>query len=392
MKIGIIGARLSGSYAGLMLARTGHDVLLFDPDTAGEKPCGGGITAKAWSSVSWLRGCRLPHTVITFMRLWSRESGWSTLHLRQPILIFARSTLDRALLDDALRAGARLVPERALGFTPARPGWAVRTARNSYEVEFLIGADGAKSAVRRALAGGFPPTDLSLALGYYLPGRFHPDTVVVAFQERGFQGYLWSFPRTDHASVGIVRRLHGANAADLKARVEGFIEDQYPGACRARRLYAARIPCLSRRRLRRQRVAGPDWALVGDAAGFADPVTGEGIYYALRSAELLAGALGRGTPLEYETSWRHEFGPDLERAAVWRDRFYGGGLLPRSFAGIATALAGRSPTAAELIERAVSSPQGYRGIPASLLFRSPFMLLEYLCSRSACRPEPPPVS
>lgn len=392
MRIGIIGARLSGSYAGLLLARMGHDVLLFDPDTTGEKPCGGGVTAKAWSSISWLRGCNLPHTVITFMRLWSSDSGWTAMRLRQPILVFARSTLDRALLEDALRAGARLIPERALGFERARPGWAVRTAHNSYEVEFLIGADGAKSTVRRALAGGFGVADLSFALGYYLPGRFHPDTILVAFQKRDFMGYLWSFPRIDHISVGIVRRLHGAAAADLKARVEGFIEDQYPRAGRERRLYAACIPCLSRRRFRHQRVAGPDWALVGDAAGFADPVTGEGIYYALRSAELLARALAGGGYLEYESSWRRDFGPDLARAAAWRDRFYGGVLLARSCTGIATALAGRSPAAAKLIERAVSSPQGYRGIPASLLVRSPLILLQCLRNRSACRPAAPPIS
>src|SRR5439155_619318 len=62
---------------------------------------------------------------------------------------------------------------------------------------------------------------------------------------------------------------------------------------------------------------------VGDAAGFADPVTGEGIYYALRSAELFAQAYLAGEPLAYEQSWRKDFGAELRRASQMRRRFYG---------------------------------------------------------------------
>jgi len=63
--------------------------------------------------------------------------------------------------------------------------------------------------------------------------------------------------------------------------------------------------------------------LLGDAAGFADPVTGEGIYYALRSAELFADAYLTGKPLAYEQRWREDFGRELQRASQMRRRFYG---------------------------------------------------------------------
>ena len=52
-------------------------------------------------------------------------------------------------------------------------------------------------------------------------------------------------------------------------------------------------------------------------------MTGEGIYYALRSAELWAGAYLAGTPESYETQWRADFGGDLKRASQMRNRFYG---------------------------------------------------------------------
>jgi len=87
--------------------------------------------------------------------------------------------------------------------------------------------------------------------------------------------------------------------------------------------YAARIPGLAPRTWDTRRACGEGWALLGDAAGFADPVTGEGIYYALRSAEFFAGAYLAGTPLDYEQRWREDFGRELQRASQMRRRFYG---------------------------------------------------------------------
>jgi flavin-dependent dehydrogenase len=87
--------------------------------------------------------------------------------------------------------------------------------------------------------------------------------------------------------------------------------------------YAARIPGLAPRTWETRKASGNGWALLGDAAGFADPVTGEGIYYALRSAELFAESYLKGTPEAYEKLWRADFGGELKRAAEMRRRFYG---------------------------------------------------------------------
>ena len=65
------------------------------------------------------------------------------------------------------------------------------------------------------------------------------------------------------------------------------------------------------------------WALIGDAAGFVDPLTGEGIYYALKSADLLARAIDT-KPGNYEEMWRCEFGEELRRASQLQSRFYHG--------------------------------------------------------------------
>jgi flavin-dependent dehydrogenase len=108
--------------------------------------------------------------------------------------------------------------------------------------------------------------------------------------------------------------------------------------------YAARIPGLEPRTWDTRQACGDQWALLGDAAGFADPVTGEGIYYALRSAELFAECYLAGSPLEYEQRWRRDFGRELQRASQMRRKFYG------NFWG------------APFTERMIKFARGHRGI------------------------------
>ena len=382
MRFGIVGARLSGSYLGLLLAGLGHDVIMFDGSVGGEKPCGGGVTPKALRTMSWFKTNNLPHTVIDTLQFVTRDGRTSEMSLRKPMHIFSRSLLDMALRRDAVAAGCSFIPQKALRFTSRSPaGWLVHTASAAHEIDFLVGADGVTSTVRRTVSSGFRAEDLSLALGYYIPGCHHRNSVMTAFQEPGFQGYLWSFPRVDHSSVGILRWLPAANAADLRTRLRGYIGAAYPEAAGQGRFYAACIPCMDRRHLNEQHVCGPTWALVGDAAGFADPITGEGIYYALRSAELLAEAVGSGDPAAYESRWRRDFGHELVRAAELRERFYCGRLFGRSAAERAVHLAGRSLTAAGLVEQVIDGECTYDLMLRNLLVSSPRILWDTLVHR-----------
>ncbi len=382
MRIGVIGARLAGSYLGLLLAKFGHDVLLFDDSADGEKPCGGGVTSKAIDTICWFKEHHLPHTVIETLRFITRDGRTSEMNLRSPLHIFARGVLDLAIRADAVAAGCRFIAQRALRFEERAGHWIIHTADAVHTVDFLVGADGARGTVRSTVASRFEAEDLSLALGYFIPGLHHSNSVITAFQEPGFQGYLWSFPRVDHSSVGILRWLPEATAADLRQRVDGFIGRHYPAAADGRRFYAACIPCLSARRLAQQRVCGPTWALVGDAAGFADAITGEGIYYALRSAELLASAVQVGNACSYEEHWRREFGRDLTRAAELRGGFYRHRPSGHSLAERAVHLVGSSPKAANLADEVISGKSSYDRLFWNLLLYSPKVLWQTLRRRT----------
>jgi flavin-dependent dehydrogenase len=216
-----------------------------------------------------------------------------------------------------------------------------------------VGADGANSGIAKKLAGPLPPAEMEVAFGYRAPLPVSGEAAtVVAFLPK-WVGYAWAFPRIDHVSFGIATTQDAFDHESLDALLWDFMVSYYeseqvgrrtrmrlwlgPGTApqvdRLHRIrnelkksaerYAARIPGLAPRTWDTRRACGEGWALLGDAAGFADPVTGEGIYYAIRSAELFAESYLASKPLEYEARWRSDFGGELKRASQMRRRFYG---------------------------------------------------------------------
>ena len=137
--------------------------------------------------------------------------------------------------------------------------------------------------------------DAYVALGYYVPGR-PQDHIEIRFRN-DLEGYIWVFPRTDHLSVGICGRIDSRGTPWLRRVVEEYMAaHSFPldGAT----FYCHLLPSLAPASFERNRVEGEGWAAVGDAAGLVDPITGEGLYYALRSADLLAGCVREGRVAE----------------------------------------------------------------------------------------------
>jgi len=294
------------------------------------------------------------------------------LELDEPFAIYSRIAFDSYLRDRAKDAGAEVfsVKISARGTKKTDTGWAVRgTDGAEWTGVTLVGADGASSGVAKMLAGPLSSSEMEVAFGYRapLPANGAAPTVVAFLP--GWMGYAWAFPRPDHISFGIATTQEAfehrpldellwdfmlgyyRQREDAKAKLWASREADRERDERIRKSlettaerYAARIPGLADKTWDTRHVCGEGWALLGDAAGFADPVTGEGIYYALRSAELFAASYLAGTPLAYEKYWREDFGRELKRASQMRRRFYG------NFWG------------APFTERMVGFARGHRGI------------------------------
>ena len=365
----IVGAGPAGSFAADLLAKGGASVALFDGRPEGEpKACGGGVTAKALKA--WPQLLNAVGRTIHELDLYSPSSKKLHLELEEPFAIYSRIAFDCYLRDRARDAGAHVISTKisARKIERAEHGWRLKSdSGNEWQGSLLIAADGANSGIAKMLAGKLPPSDMEVAFGYRapLPSNGTAPTVVAFLP--GWVGYAWAFPRPDHISFGIAttqdafeheplddllwRFMIGYYHQSEGAKVNFWEDTDTTATARIRahldstaERYAARIPGLAAETWDQRTTCGDDWALLGDAAGFADPVTGEGIYYALRSAELLAQAYVSGDFCSYEQLWRADFGAELRRAAQMRRRFYG------NFWG------------APFTERMIEFARGHRGV------------------------------
>jgi flavin-dependent dehydrogenase len=123
---------------------------------------------------------------------------------------------------------------------------------------------------------------------------------------------------------------------------------------------------------------------VGDAAGFADPITCEGIYYALRSGDLLADAIIDGQAGSYPERCREDFAGDFIHGAELFEKFYAGDFLGSDFITRMVQASSRSRALRSIMNAFVAGRQDYRTLRATLVCKSPQIAFQII--GSAFRP------
>jgi len=292
----VVGLGPAGAAAACELARASRKVLVLDGAGARAKPCGGclsqrGLEALAWlDPPAWLRG----HPV---RRLWLGFPGKAAVDYLSPRVgawLVERARLDRWLAARARQAGAEIVAARTCGVVWDGRLWRAEAGGQTWRAPWLIAASG---------AGGRMAQTLGLESGAWrfaalvserpLPAHLRPHLHNAALLELGgvAGGYAWAFGRGEVLNLGIAG-LQGRDQGGpggLRRRLTAFTRRlglEPMGTARG-----AVIPCPHQRRLvlARERAA-----LVGDAAGLADPVLGEGIAQAVASGRMAARAILAG--------------------------------------------------------------------------------------------------
>lgn len=303
----VIGAGPAGAAAATVAARAGLRVALIDKAAfPRDKLCGGGVTGRAHGYARAVFG-DLPDDLFHKSRSVRFTSGAATLARvdSAPALYMTHRTgFDAALRGRAVAAGADdYCGQRMAACDPDR-GRVTLAGGPELTAPVVIGADGVHSAVARALFGrAFDPATIGFALEAEVPGPPGPDTELDLTALPW--GYGWDFPKTDGRTLGI----GGVSLTekDLRPRFHDWLRARGVDPA-AVRIKGHHLPSgVSRRVPGRGAVL-----LAGDAAGLVDPVTGEGIGWAILSgrfaAEAAVAALGAGAPqiaiAQYQTRMR----------------------------------------------------------------------------------------
>ncbi|MFI7498235.1 NAD(P)/FAD-dependent oxidoreductase [Streptomyces sp. NPDC049687] len=320
--LAVVGAGPAGAAAalGALHADPGLRVALLDrADFPRDKACGDGVAPHvldllAEVGVTGLFDDRVP---VDRLRL-GRGSLITERRMARPAWVVPRRILDARLVDAAVAAGVRLLRHRVRDL---RQHCDAVVLDGEVSAAVVVGADGAHSAVRRAL--GLPRGPVALALRGYAPvtpGR--RGAQVIEFGTRHQPSYAWSFDRGDGlANVGYGEFLHPGRPAPTRARLLERLETLLPGTTEGGRQWVGHHLPLStaRRPLPAGRVL-----LAGDAACLVNPLTGEGIHSAvatgIAAGRAAAAALREGRPERagerYAGATRRILEPHLRHTAL----------------------------------------------------------------------------
>ncbi len=328
----------------------------------GKAPCGGGLPYKALRRYTFLLDAAHEHRCVRDAELVAANGRSVRFRLRKPLAIYSRATLNHLLLRRAQEAGARVVQDRILSFSRAGNDWRLEGRRGNYAADYLVLAAGARSRLRGLLAEHFEAGDFMLTFGYYAPC---PDKLLRVQFFENFEGYAWAFPRPNHLSLGICGKVGESRMSELRKRLHGFMKKfGYP--IEPAPVFSHLLPALCVESWNNLRLVGPGWALAGDAAGLVDPVTGEGIYFGMRSGELLAESLLEDLPDTYPERVWGDFGRKLVLGARLSRYFYREDFLGKSSTTRLVEFSACSRTFMELLQDLLEGSQSYSGLAARL--------------------------
>ncbi len=405
----VVGAGPAGATAARRLALAGHEVQVLDRAAfPRNKPCGGGISLRVLQRFPYLE-CELP--AIATHRI-------GRLHLEGPdgesalvasdgpaALMVRRLEFDNLLVSLAVRAGAQLTTGVEIVQARQEPDYIELVARNGrrFRAAAVIAADGVHSVVARRLGlnTGWPATAVALDMMEETPRarlrEVDPSTCWVAYgyqpavngstgtrSRAAAEGYAYVFPKRSHVNVGIGYVLAHYRECIDEAPYE--LQQRFVDALRARGITEGEsvrsnfTPFLIP-------IGGPlrhpgqgRVLLAGDAGGFVNGFTGEGIYYAMVSGERAADAVRAHGPdaaalaTEYRRACEREIGAEL-RDSVLIQRY-----LFADRRRIAAVIAGarRNPALTRLVLQFIVGLMSYHSLRRRMLARSPLLLARLL--------------
>ena len=300
----------------IKLLEAGFPVTLFDHKIPWDKPCGGMITERVLEEFPLINEF-LSRTKQCFRMYYESPDGErKSKRVSSALYVLSRFEFSKFLLDKAQQLGVDLITEKVRSVEENDDFFTLRTKTKLHNSEIIIRADGVYSMVRRLFMQKIPKKELGLACGYLLKQK-KEDHFLMKYLD--IEGYIWVFPGKNNTCVGIGDRMGENTRNELFKKLDTFLEDQSDDVTIVKQWHGI-LPMINTPEFYQLLCSGPNWLLIGDAAGHVDPINGEGIYYALKSAELAANSIIMNDLPYFDILWRQNYGKRLKKHANHMNR------------------------------------------------------------------------
>lgn len=279
MRIGIVGAGPSGSYAALLLSKQGHEVHVFEEHEEVGKPvqCTGIVTKGLWDLIP--KENSLIKTELNHVKI--HAPNGKTTSIKVDEFVLDRAALDIHLAKLAKTAGAQFhLGTKFIGFSEKGIKVRYKGKTVDFPVELTIGADGPNSEVSKE-AGLWIPRKVWGGVQATIEGKYDPNAFEVYFGSEFERFFGWAVPEsTTVARVGIAsqhkaREMFGKITRRYSGKLTGWQSGPIP-------IYDKKVPVQNKEKT---------VFLVGDAAGLVKATTGGGIITGMISSKILVDSL-----------------------------------------------------------------------------------------------------
>jgi len=279
----VVGGGPAGVTCGYLLAKNNHDCLLIDrKEFPREKLCGGGLTPKAHILVNRIFG-DLPYDYCSVknMEIYSHGKYACSFALDIDIRTVLRREFDHILMKEYQKAGGKILTDRVSKIEEKdNKIYLTLASGKMLSCDRIIGADGVNSTIRKYLEPGFERGVLCLEKN--IDESKGEENIKVYFDRKFKNGYLYLFPNNHGCAVG-----YGEIDTEADEFEQSLKELGLPDEGKTKGAY---IPMYDKRKY----PFIENILLIGDAGGYADTLTGEGIYYAMKSGENAALSIING--------------------------------------------------------------------------------------------------
>lgn len=334
----IIGAGPAGSTVAKILSESGYNVLLTDKSKfPRDKTCGGGLPIKIFEKFPYLKNDDLIESYSYGGTIYSSSLKYKVqVEKEKPILgMVIRKKFDNGLVKLAIDNGTKFIGgKKTIDIKISDEKGLIKLEDGTkIESDIIVGADGVWSTTAKKTGLIKRKINASISLCAELPisnekmdefftskryGQMH-------LKLFGIAGYGWVFPKKNHINIGIgeinLEEDKTKNKINLKLIIDRYIKllkdtNLIPKNLIIDKINGAAIPNFPLEKTYSDRLI-----MVGDAAGLANPFTGEGIFYAMDSAQMASAIIIKALEnnnvkseylSEYERKWKNEFGKDLK--------------------------------------------------------------------------------